>query len=198
MLFFKGHKVVSDEYVVANCRKRLVSAMELKLRYYGDPILREVCDPVEVFDDNLREEAQAMIDTMCRERGIGLAAPQVGMTKRLIIALQMKDTNDVDAEPLPLVNPEVLERSRPTWEYEEGCLSIPGVLGKVERSVDAVVRYQDLDGVEHTITASGMFARILLHEIDHLHGRLFVDYLSSAQKSLVKPELKRIAANYLA
>lgn len=172
--------------------------MELKLRYYGDPILREVCEPVEVFDDSLREEAKAMIETMSRENGIGLAAPQVGMTKRLIIALQMKDTSDVEAEALALVNPEVLERSSSTWVYEEGCLSIPGVLGKVERSEDAVIRYQDLEGAEHTIDASGMFARILLHEIDHLDGRLFVDYLSSAQKSLIKPELKRIAADYLA
>jgi peptide deformylase len=170
--------------------------MELKLRYYGDPILREHCAPVEVFDAQLSEEAEAMIETMLRERGIGLAAPQVGMTKRLIIALQMKSTEHEDAEPLALVNPEVLERSKSTWEFEEGCLSIPGVVGRVVRSEEAVVRYQDLDGNEHTITARGMFARIVLHEIDHLDGRLFIDYLSSAQKSLIKPDLKRIAADF--
>ncbi|MGD8412737.1 MAG: peptide deformylase [Candidatus Latescibacterota bacterium] len=168
--------------------------MELELRYYGDPILREKCAPVDRFDQQLAEEAEAMVETMFRERGIGLAAPQVGMTKRLIVAVQMKDTEDVDAEPLALVNPRVLERSRSTWEYEEGCLSIPGVVGKVVRSEEAVVRYQDVEGNEHTIKAEGMFARVLLHEIDHLDGRLFVDYLSSAQKSLIKPELKRIAA----
>jgi peptide deformylase len=165
----------------------------LELRYYGDPILREHCTPVERFDAQLAEEADAMAETMIRERGIGLAAPQVGMTKRLIVAVQMKDVDDVDAEPLALVNPEVLERSKSTWEFEEGCLSIPGVVGKVVRSEEAVVRYQDVEGNEHTIKAQGMFARVLLHEIDHLDGRLFVDYLSSAQKSLVKPELKRIA-----
>jgi peptide deformylase len=170
--------------------------MELKLRYYSDPILRNVCDPVTSFDDQLREEAQAMIDTMFRERGIGLAAPQVGLTKRLIVAVQMKDPDDVDADAIPLVNPVVVERSKSTWEYEEGCLSIPGVLGKVVRPEEAVVRYQDLDGGERTITAKGMFARILLHEIDHLDGRLFVDYLSDAQKSLIKPDLKRIATSY--
>lgn len=148
---------------------------------------------MERFDAQLAEEAEAMVETMFREKGIGLAAPQVGMTKRLIVAVQMKDTDDVDADPLALVNPEVLERSRSTWEFEEGCLSIPGVVGRVVRSEAAVVRYQDLEGHEHTIEVSGMFARILLHEIDHLDGRLFVDYLSSAQKSLVKPELKRIA-----
>jgi peptide deformylase len=168
--------------------------MKLELRYYGDPILRKHCTPVERFDAQLAEEADAMAETMFRERGIGLAAPQVGMTKRLIVAVQMKDVDDVEAEPLALVNPEVLERSKSTWEFEEGCLSIPGVVGKVVRSEEAVVRYQDVEGNEHTIKAQGMFARVLLHEIDHLDGRLFVDYLSSAQKSLVKPELKRIAA----
>ena len=167
--------------------------MELELRYYGDPILREKCDSVDRFDEQLAEEAESMSETMFRERGIGLAAPQVGMTKRLIIALQMKDTEDVDAEPLALVNPVILSRSNSTWEFEEGCLSIPGVVGRVERSEEAVIRYQDVKGNEHTIQTSGMFARILLHEIDHLDGRLFVDYLSSAQKSLVKGELKRIA-----
>jgi len=168
--------------------------MNLELRYYGDPILREKCTPVDQFDQRLAEEADAMVETMFRERGIGLAAPQVGMTKRLIVALQMKDAEDVNADPLALVNPVVLERSKSTWEFEEGCLSIPGVVGKVVRAEEAVVRYQDVRGNEHTIKAQGMFARVLLHEIDHLDGRLFVDYLSSAQKSLVKPELKRIAA----
>ena len=172
--------------------------MELELRYYGDPILREKCASVDQFDERLAEEADAMVDTMFRERGIGLAAPQVGMTKRLLVALQMKDPEDVDAEPLVLVNPVVLSRSNATWEYEEGCLSIPGVVGRVERSKETVVRYQDVDGDEHTIQASGMFARILLHEIDHLDGRLFVDYLSSAQKSLIKGDLKRIATELAA
>ena len=157
--------------------------MNLELKYYGDPVLREVCAPVEQFDAELSEVVQWMVDTMFRERGIGLAAPQVGLKERLIVALQMKDVDDGDAEPLALVNPEVLERSRSTWEYEEGCLSMPGVVGRVIRSEEVVVRYQDLEGTEHTINADGMFARVLLHEIDHLNGRLFVDYLSSAHKS---------------
>ena len=167
--------------------------MELKLRYYGDPILRERVAPVERFDAELAEEASAMIDTMVRERGIGLAGPQVGLRKRLIIALQMEDTDDSDAEPLVLVNPEVIERSRETWVLEEGCLSIPGVNGDVTRAVTARVRYESLGGVENVVEATGMFARILLHEIDHLNGRLFIDYLSPAAKSLLKPRLRAIA-----
>lgn len=168
--------------------------MEMKLRYYGDPILRVVCDPVETFDDRLAAEASAMTETMYRERGIGLAAPQVGLNKRLIVAVEMKHLEDYDAAAVALVNPEIVERSRSTWEYEEGCLSIPGISAPVVRPEEIVVRYQDLQGETHTITAKGMFARELLHEIDHLNGRLFVDYLSAAKKSLIKPELKKIAA----
>jgi len=167
--------------------------MELQLRYYGDPILRERARPVDVFDDALAETAQAMVDTMYRERGIGLAAPQVGLRVRLIVALQMEDPDDADAEPLALVNPEVLERSRETWVLEEGCLSIPGVNGEVTRAETVTVRYQDLDGEAHIFSAAGMFARILLHEIDHLNGKLFIDYLSPAAKSLIKPQLRAIA-----
>jgi peptide deformylase len=172
--------------------------MELNLRYYGDSILRQDAADVEVFDDTLAEEAEAMIETMKREGGIGLAAPQVGLRKKLIVVLRMKDPEDVEAQPLALVNPVVVERSKETWEFDEGCLSIPGVLAKVTRAVEATVRYQDVDGNDHEVRASGMFARVLQHEIDHLYGRLCVDYLSSAQKSLIKTQLKTIAREYSA
>lgn len=170
--------------------------MELSLRYYGDPILRATARPVEVFDDTLRETAAAMVDVMYRENGIGLAAPQVGLSMRLIVALAMKDPEDTDAAPLVLVNPEVSERSRETWEFEEGCLSLPGIGGDVVRAERVSVRYQDLDGKERTVDAQGMFARVLLHEIDHLNGRLFIDYLSPAARSLLKPRLRQIAAEH--
>jgi peptide deformylase len=172
--------------------------MELNLRYYGDSVLRQDAADVEVFDETLAQEAEAMIETMTRERGIGLAAPQVGLKKKLIVVLQMKDPEDNKAEPLALVNPEIIERSKETWEFEEGCLSIPGVSAKVTRPVEATVRYQDVDGKQHEVRASGMFARVLQHEIDHLHGRLCVDYLSTAQKSLIKSQLKSIASQYSA
>ena len=170
--------------------------MELKLRYYGDPVLRERSATIETFDDELRELAEGMVDTMFRMKGIGLAAPQVGRSKRLIIALQMSDVEDETAEPVALVNPEVVERSSETWVYEEGCLSIPEVVGDVTRPDAITVRYQDLDGQALSVTTSGMFARIVLHEVDHLNGRLFIDYLSAANKSLIKPRLKEIAARY--
>lgn len=167
--------------------------MELRLRYYGDAILREQVPAVEEFDETLAEEAAAMVETMQRERGIGLAGPQVGLRKRLIVALMMKDIEDVDVEPLVLVNPEILDRSHDTWVLEEGCLSIPGVNGEVTRATTVSLRYRSVDGAEHELEAEGMFARILLHEIDHLNGRLFIDYLSPAKKSLIRPRLKAIA-----
>lgn len=170
--------------------------MELSMRYYGDPILRRRAGPITEFDDELREFADAMIRTMERERGIGLAAPQVGSLRRMLIALEMESTDDEDAQPAVVVNPTVLARSKDLWVFEEGCLSIPGVVGDVSRPETIEFRYQDLDGKEHTRSATGMFARILLHEIDHLDGKLFIDYLSAAKKSLLKPRLKEITEEH--
>lgn len=165
----------------------------LKLRYYGDPILRRRASDVRTFDDTLRDLGTQMLAAMEREEGVGLAAPQVGLDLRLLAALAMREPGDEDAEPVVMVNPEILERSRETWVYEEGCLSIPGIRGDVTRPERVRVHYQDLDGREHTIDTEGMFARILQHEIDHLNGKLFIDYLSTADKMLIKPRLRGIA-----
>jgi peptide deformylase len=165
----------------------------LKLRIYPDPILREKAVPVNQFDEELRELAEAMLETMYRERGIGLAAPQVGESRRLLVALQMSDPEDEAADPIVLVNPRVVSITGDMWSYEEGCLSIPGVSGTVNRREEVDVEYQDLEGNPQRLQASGMFARVLLHEIDHLNGKLFIDYLSTAQKSLIKSQLKKLA-----
>lgn len=164
----------------------------LKLRYYGDPILRRRAMEVRTFDQSLRETAEAMLDAMEREDGVGLAAPQVGLDLRLLVALVMREPGDEEARPIVIVNPEILERSHDTWVYEEGCLSIPGVRGDVTRPLTIRFRYQDIEGKEHLAEAEGMFARILQHEIDHLDGKLFIDYLSPAEKALLKPKLRNI------
>jgi peptide deformylase len=166
--------------------------MNLEVKICGDPVLRKIATPIETFDAELREFAESMVETMQVERGIGLAAPQVNVSDRLIVALQMKDVDDSDARPLVLVNPEVIHTSKETWSYEEGCLSIPGINASVVRPRDVEVKYQDLDGRDQIVSGSGIFARILLHEIDHLDGKLFIDYLSSAQKSLIKSKLKEL------
>lgn len=167
--------------------------MELTLRYYGDPILRRRASDVATFDAELRARADAMLETMRREEGVGLAAPQVGLDMQLLIALRMADPDDDNADPIALVNPEIVDRSREIWVYEEGCLSIPGIRGDVTRPERVTIRYRDLDGVPRTLEAEGMFARVLQHEIDHLDGRLFIDYLSTAEKTLLKPRLKKLA-----
>lgn len=168
----------------------------LTLRSYPDPVLREVAVEITAFDRLLQELSERMIDVLRRVGGIGLAAPQVGFRKRLIIALQMKDADDTGAEPLVLANPVVTWASTEVWSYEEGCLSIPGVSAAVMRPVAIKVEYGDLEGKKHTIDADGMFARVLQHEVDHVNGRLFIDYLSSAQKSLIKPKLKKLTGEH--
>ena len=154
----------------------------LKLRYYGDPILRRRAMDVQRFDASLRDLASQMLEAMEREEGVGLAAPQVGLDLRLQVALAMREPGDETAEPVVMVNPEILERSHESWVYEEGCLSIPGVRGDVTRPERVRVRYQDLEGAEHTIDAEGMFARILQHEIDHLNGKLIIDRTTLTQR----------------
>jgi peptide deformylase len=165
----------------------------LKLRYYGDPILRRRALDVHTFDQSLGEMAGLMLEAMEREDGVGLAAPQVGLDLRLLVALAMREPGDEEAGPVLMVNPEILDRSHDTWIYEEGCLSIPGIRGDVTRPLKIKIRYQDLHGKEHTLETEGMFARILQHEIDHLDGKLFIDYLSPADKALIKPKLRNIS-----
>jgi len=134
------------------------------------PILREVTKPVAAVTPELRQLARDMVETMHAAKGIGLAAPQVGRRERLCVV-------DVDEHQLVLVNPEVVH-SEGTDTAEEGCLSIPDVYGDVERPAKVVVRAFDLDMVPREHEAEGLFARCLQHEIDHLNGRLFIDYLS--------------------
>jgi peptide deformylase len=172
---------------------KAVGRSPLKLRYYGDPILRRQALEVRTFDASLRELADDMLEAMEREEGVGLAAPQVGLELRLLVALNMRESGDEEAEPVVVVNPEITERSHESWVLEEGCLSIPGIRGDVTRPMHIRLNYQDLDGNARTLEAEGMFARILQHEIDHLDGKLFIDYLSPADKTLIKPRLRNIS-----
>ena len=143
----------------------------LEIRVLGDPILREETKPVTEITDELRTLAKNMFETMYLAKGIGLAAPQVGRSERIAVVA-------VDDKPLGLVNPEILETSAKTAKAEEGCLSIPDVYGDVERPGTVRVRAMDLDGKTFEVEASELFGRCLQHEIDHLDGKLFVDYLS--------------------
>ncbi|HTE45846.1 MAG TPA: peptide deformylase [Gemmatimonadaceae bacterium] len=142
----------------------------LDIRVLGDPILREETTPVSEITDEIRTLAKHMFETMYLAKGIGLAAPQVGRTEQLAVV-------DVDENPLVIINPEVVFTEGKA-KAEEGCLSIPDVYGDVERPAKVRVRATGLDGKEFEIEADELLARCLQHEIDHLHGKLFIDYLS--------------------
>jgi len=139
----------------------------LDVKKYGDPVLRQVAKPIQ--DGGLTNGfVQDMIETMKVRDGVGLAAPQVGVSKRLIVA---SDTKVVHV----LANPEIIAHSEQTEEDSEGCLSIPGIQGKVPRFVKVIVKGQKPDGIHVEISAKGLLARVFQHEIDHLNGVLFID-----------------------
>jgi peptide deformylase len=142
----------------------------LDIRVLGDPILRQDTTPVDAITDDLRTLARDMFETMHVAKGIGLAAPQVGRTERLAVV-------EVDEHKLVIINPEVVHGEGKA-KAEEGCLSIPDIYGDVERPAKVRVRATDLEGRTFEVEAEGLFARCLQHEIDHLHGKLFLDYLS--------------------
>lgn len=143
----------------------------LDIRVLGDPILRQETTPVAEVTDEIRQLVDQMFETMYAAKGIGLAAPQVGRTERLAVV-------DVENNPLVIINPEIVVADGKPAKGEEGCLSIPEVYGDVERPEHVVVRAIDRDGKPFEVDAHELFARCLQHEIDHLHGKLFIDYLS--------------------
>ena len=148
----------------------------LDIRVLGDPILRQSTVPVQQITDDLRTLVADMFETMHHARGIGLAAPQVGRTERLAVI-------EIEGEPLVVINPEIVETSSGKAKAEEGCLSIPDIYADVERPKDVVVRAMDVDGKEYEIEATELLARCLQHEIDHLDGKLFLDYLSVLKRT---------------
>jgi peptide deformylase len=154
---------------------------ELKIALLGEPILRQKAAEIEAVDEELRALIEDMFETMYRAEGIGLAAPQVGISKRLIVV----DLKDEQTERFALINPRVVERGRELEKEEEGCLSIPGVTALVERPRDVIVEGLDAAGNPKRIEASGLLARCLVHEVDHLDGVLFIDHLSSLKRSML-------------
>ena len=147
----------------------------LDIRVLGDTILRQETKVVNEVTPELRRLVDDMFETMHAAKGIGLAAPQVGRLERLTVI-------DVDDQQLVLVNPEIVERDSTTIKGEEGCLSIPEVYGDVERSARVVVRAMDIDGNSFQVEGQELLSRCLQHEIDHLHGKLFIDYLSAFKR----------------
>ena len=171
---------------------------------YGDPILRKPTRFIEKEELDLKKLSGDMFETMYNASGVGLAAPQIGMNIRVFVVdgtpFSEKDEDDDDDEPdLSLadfkkvfINPEILKEEGKEWAFEEGCLSIPGIRGDVYRPEKVTIRYRDTDWNEVIEEYSGMAARIIQHEYDHLLGKLFVDYLPTLKKQLIKKKLADI------
>lgn len=156
---------------------------------YGNPVLRKMSEPVEKIDDEVRELVQDMFDTLRHAKGLGLAAPQVGINLRLFI-IDLTQV-DFDAEPLVFINPEITDRQG-SEIGEEGCLSFPGLYFDVERADQIVVEFTDLEDDRKRMETSGLLARAVQHEFDHLNGRLFIDHLSATQRDLISGRLKKL------
>ena len=160
----------------------------LPILRFPDPRLKKVAVPVQDVDETIRRLARDMAETMYEAPGIGLAATQVDVHKRLIV-IDISETRD---GLLVLVNPEIVEIEG-TQVCEEGCLSVPGIYDKVERAESVVVRYLDLEGKEKRFEADGLLAVCLQHEIDHLDGKVFVEHLSLLKQTRIKAKLAKQA-----
>lgn len=157
-----------------------------------DPRLREVSKPVEVVDDALRALMDDMLETMYEAQGIGLAAIQVGVAKRVIVMdLVGKDDEDKEPEPRYFVNPEILNPAEETNVYQEGCLSVPEFFDEVERPATCRIKFLDYHGQEQVVDADGMLATCMQHEMDHLEGILFIDHLSRLKRERILKKIKK-------
>jgi peptide deformylase len=163
----------------------------LPVYLYGQPVLRKKARPVRAVTSEVRETVEAMFATMRNAHGIGLAANQVGLLQRIIVVDISEMEEGAGVPPFALLNPEVVDEEG-KWTMEEGCLSIPEIRGDVERSEKIRVRYRDLDFREMEVTAEGILARVLLHEIDHINGVLFVDRIGPAVLKTLKGRLNKI------
>ena len=156
-----------------------------------DPILRKKALPVERVDDALRQVADDMLATMYDAPGIGLAAPQIGLSRRLVV---LDTSGDEEAKrPLVLINPQILKLGDERRVYEEGCLSIPDVKIEIERPATLTVRFLDRDGKAQELTADGLLATAIQHEVDHLEGRLIIDFLSRLKRDIIVRRFRKQA-----
>ena len=158
---------------------------------HPDPRLKKVSAPVADLSDDLRRLADDMLETMYDAPGIGLAAPQVGVNTRLIV-LDCVKGDDEAPRPLIMFNPEIVAASDERSTYEEGCLSIPEQYGEVERPAEVTVRWIDRNGNESQEDFAGLWATCVQHEIDHLNGKLFIDYLTPLRRQLITRRMQKL------
>ena len=156
---------------------------------FGDPVLEKAAEPVTVFDDQLKKLVEDMFESMYAAHGVGLAAPQIGISKRLaVIDVTFKD--DPDAQ-LVLANPEIIH-TEGKHRQNEGCLSIPEFREPVTRAQKVTIRAQDVDGKWYEHTGEDLLARAFLHETDHLNGKLYISHISALKRDLIKRRIRKL------
>ncbi|MXY32620.1 MAG: peptide deformylase [Boseongicola sp. SB0664_bin_43] len=158
---------------------------------HPDPRLKTVANPVTEFDDRLRMLADDMLETMYAAPGIGLAAPQVGVSKRLLVMDCVKE-EDAPPKPMVLINPAVTWTSEARSTHEEGCLSIPEQFAEIERPAAVEVTWRDFAGEQEAERFEGLWATCVQHEIDHLNGKLFIDYLKPLRRQMITRKMKKL------
>lgn len=159
-----------------------------EIRILGDPVLRQPAEPISEIDDDVRRLIDEMLETMYAADGVGLAAPQIGIARRIIVI----DVNEKEFPAFGMANPVIVERSDELERGEEGCLSIPGLKEIVERPARVVVEGLDRDGNPRRIEATGLLARALQHEVDHLDGILFLDRVSPLKRQMLLKRWQKI------
>jgi peptide deformylase len=158
---------------------------------HPDPRLKKPCPAVAAVTDDLRRLADDMLETMYAAPGVGLAAPQVGVLTRLIVMDCIKD-KDAAPRPMALINPAVVWQSDEMATYDEGCLSIPDVYNEIDRPAEVRVRWTSLDGTEQEEQFAGLWATCVQHEIDHLDGKLFIDYLGPLKRQMITRKMEKL------
>lgn len=182
--YLQSDRIKEIENTIVNLENR----MKLKFVIRDDEILRQKSTPVEKIDKDLINTMNSMLEFMYESKGIGLAGVQIGVLKRIItIDLQENGKN-----PVFLINPEIIWHSENLIESEEGCLSVPGQRAKIKRFDKVKVKYLDINGKENLVETDGLFAICLQHEIDHLDGKLYIDYLSKLKRDLILSKVRTI------
>mgnify|MGYP000618474735 CR=1 FL=1 len=157
----------------------------LNILRYPDPRLHKIAKPITLFDERLKKLTRDMAETMYDAPGVGLAAPQVDVHEQLVVI----DTSETNSDLLILINPEIIWASAERKMYDEGCLSVPGVYDGVERAAEVKVRALDVDGKSFELHADGLLAVCIQHEMDHLIGKVFVEYLSPLKRNRIKTKM---------
>ena len=157
---------------------------------HPNPKLKKVCEPVVTIDDALINLSADMLDTMYHAPGIGLAAPQIGILSRIIV-MDCEKEEAAKRKPIVMINPEIVASSDEEKIYEEGCLSIPEQFAEVKRPSSVQVKWLDKDGAEQLQEFDGLWSTCVQHEIDHLNGRLFIDYLGAIKRQLITRKMQK-------